>query len=99
MDKDFPVCFGVVKWFDCAKGYGFINGSQDSDVMVHYKDIVMNGYRKLYEGDKVKYQPIYTDGKGWKAINVSQIDPKQSSERLTSQPASGPSDQTSNMVM
>lgn len=45
---------GTVKWFNNARGYGFITGD-DGDVFVHYRSIVGEGYRSLKEGDKVEF--------------------------------------------
>ncbi len=64
---------GIVKWFSRIKGYGFIvpeNG--ESEVFVHYSAIEGEGYRNLYEGDRVKYYEIDL-GKGPQAKQVSQI--------------------------
>lgn len=66
---------GIVKWFSRLKGYGFIhpeNGGKD--VFVHYSAIEGQGYRNLYEGDKVEFELI-DKGKGpqaQKVIPVSQ---------------------------
>jgi cold shock protein len=45
---------GVVKWFNAAKGYGFIQRSNGDDVFVHFSAIQMSGYRTLEEGAEVK---------------------------------------------
>lgn len=47
---------GKVKWFSPEKGYGFIRGSEDEDVFVHYRDILGNGFRTLNQGEEVEYQ-------------------------------------------
>ncbi len=52
---------GKVKWFNAAKGYGFIQLAQDSDVQgsdvfVHYSVIETNGYRSLREGQDVEFE-------------------------------------------
>ncbi|MGH9357244.1 MAG: cold-shock protein [Terriglobia bacterium] len=50
---------GKVKWFNSAKGYGFIG--QDSggpDVFVHYSSIEMDGYKNLQEGDPVEFEVV-----------------------------------------
>ena len=50
---------GVVKWFNNAKGYGFILSEKDNqDVFVHYSSIDMNGYRTLRTGQAVMYESI-----------------------------------------
>lgn len=64
---------GKVKWFDNAKGYGFIVGDGDSrDIFVHHSNIVADGYRSLNEGDEVSFD-LVTGPKGLKAENV-QVD-------------------------
>ena len=48
---------GTVKWFNAEKGYGFIAGDEGGDdVFVHFSAIVMDGYRRLKEGQKVSYE-------------------------------------------
>lgn len=46
---------GTVKWFNGAKGYGFITRQNGEDVFVHFKAIVGEGYKTLSEGDKVQF--------------------------------------------
>ena len=61
---------GTVKWFDDAKGYGFIErGQGEEDVFVHYSAIVGEGYRSLTEGSEVEFD-IEEDAKGPRAANV-----------------------------
>ncbi len=63
---------GTVKWFNSAKGYGFIARDGGKDVFVHYSAIQMDGYRTLSEGDKVEF--IIEDGaKGPQAVNVTKV--------------------------
>ncbi|MBN1577462.1 MAG: cold-shock protein [Chitinispirillaceae bacterium] len=61
---------GVVKWFNEAKGYGFISPDDGSrDVFVHFSAIQSNGFKKLEEGQKVQFEVV--DGaKGPNAQNV-----------------------------
>jgi cold shock protein len=61
---------GVVKWFNEAKGYGFISPDDGSrDVFVHFSAIQSNGFKKLEEGQKVEFEVV--DGaKGPNAQNV-----------------------------
>ncbi|MGC2616160.1 MAG: cold-shock protein, partial [Terracidiphilus sp.] len=47
---------GVVKWFNGAKGYGFIQRSSGEDVFVHFSAIQENGYKTLNEGDPVEFE-------------------------------------------
>ena len=46
---------GTVKWFNGAKGYGFIQRSSGEDVFVHFSAIQENGYRTLNEGESVEF--------------------------------------------
>lgn len=63
---------GTVKWFNGAKGYGFISRQSGEDVFVHFKAIVGDGYRTLNEGDKVQFD-VEKGPKGLQAANVSKI--------------------------
>lgn len=60
---------GKVKWFDNAKGYGFIVSPEGEDVFVHYRAIVGEGYRSLSEGQEVEFTATRGD-KGWQASDV-----------------------------
>ena len=62
---------GTVKWFNAAKGYGFIAHDGGKDVFVHYSAIQMNGYRTLSEGDQVEFA-IEDGEKGPQAVNVTK---------------------------
>lgn len=46
---------GTVKWFNDAKGYGFIQLEQGKDVFVHYSSIEANGFKSLREGQQVQF--------------------------------------------
>jgi CspA family cold shock protein len=63
---------GTVKWFNGAKGYGFISRQGGEDVFVHFKAIVGDGYKKLDEGDQVQFE-VEQGPKGLQATNVLKI--------------------------
>lgn len=63
---------GKVKWFNDAKGYGFIERSDGDDVFVHYTAIAGTGFRSLTEGMEVEFDIV--DGpKGKQAANVTKV--------------------------
>ncbi len=63
---------GTIKWFNDAKGYGFIVREHGDDVFVHFKAIVGDGYKTLEEGDRVQFE-VEQGPKGLQAANVSKI--------------------------
>ena len=63
---------GTVKWFNDAKGYGFLAQDGGKDVFVHHSAIVAEGFRSLTEGDKVEFS-IEQGPKGPAAVNVRKI--------------------------
>lgn len=65
---------GRVKWFNNAKGYGFIEigAGIREDVFVHYSAIEQDGYKSLKDGDVVEFTLIET-AKGKQAINVKEV--------------------------
>jgi CspA family cold shock protein len=63
---------GVVKWFNAAKGYGFIQRSTGDDVFVHYSAIQTSGYRSLDEGAEVEFE-VKQGPKGLQAENVERV--------------------------
>jgi CspA family cold shock protein len=63
---------GVVKWFDNAKGYGFLGRDGGADVFVHYTSIRLEGYKTLEEGDQVEFD-IIQGGKGPQADQVTRL--------------------------
>ena len=64
---------GTVKWFNAAKGYGFISHEGGKDLFVHFSEIQDpgNGYRSLNEGDQVEFT-IGSSPKGPQAVNVTK---------------------------
>jgi CspA family cold shock protein len=62
---------GTVKWFNNAKGYGFIGRADGPDVFVHYSAITSEGYKSLQEGDQVEFE-IAEGQKGPQAANVTK---------------------------
>jgi CspA family cold shock protein len=63
---------GTVKWFNDAKGYGFIEVEGHKDVFVHYSAIRKDGYRSLMEGQTVEFE-VVEGSKGLQAANVAII--------------------------
>ena len=62
---------GTVKWFNNAKGYGFLGRDDGPDVFIHYSAITTEGYKSLQEGDKVEFE-IVQGQKGPLAANVTK---------------------------
>ena len=60
---------GTVKWFNDAKGFGFISRQNGEDVFVHFSAIQENGYRTLNEGETVEFE-LLKGPKGFLAANV-----------------------------
>ncbi len=63
---------GVVKWFNDAKGFGFIQLDDGKDVFVHHSEIKADGFRSLKEGEKVEFD-LLESPKGLKASNVRAL--------------------------
>ena len=60
---------GTVKWFNDAKGFGFITQESGEDVFVHFSAIQAQGFKSLAEGDKVEFE-VTKGPKGLQASNV-----------------------------
>jgi cold shock protein len=63
---------GTVKWFNVAKGYGFISRENGEEVFVHFKEIIGEGYKTLAEGDKVSFE-VTRGPKGLQATGVTKV--------------------------
>ncbi len=63
---------GKVKWFNDAKGFGFVQQEGGPDVFVHYSAIAADGFKSLAAGDKVEFE-VKQGPKGLQAANVRKI--------------------------
>ena len=63
---------GEIKWFNNAKGYGFVGHDNGPDVFVHYSSIQAEGYKSLNAGDKVEFNIIQGE-KGPQADSVNRV--------------------------
>lgn len=63
---------GKIKWFNDAKGYGFIEQESGEDVFVHFSAIQMDGFKTLAEGQDVEFE-IQSGNKGLHAANVTRV--------------------------
>lgn len=63
---------GKVKWFNAAKGYGFITGEDGTEVFVHFSAINGDGYKSLDDGQAVSYD-VKEGDKGPQAVNVTKL--------------------------
>lgn len=63
---------GTVKWFNEARGYGFISRDDQEDVFVHFSAIEGEGFRTLYEGQRVEFD-VEQGTKGLQAVQVRPL--------------------------
>jgi CspA family cold shock protein len=63
---------GTVKWFNDAKGFGFITPESGEDVFVHFRSIQGNGFKSLTEGQKVSFKLV----KGQKGMQADEVNPE-----------------------
>lgn len=63
---------GTVKWFNDAKGFGFITPESGADLFVHFRSITGSGFKSLKEGDKVSFE-VVKGPKGLQADSVQVI--------------------------
>ncbi len=63
---------GTVKWFNDAKGFGFIEQDNGPDVFVHFSEIQADGFKSLAEGDRVSFDVVQGQ-KGPQSANVRKI--------------------------
>jgi len=66
------VVTGTVKWFNEAKGFGFISQSSGEDVFVHFSAIEGDGFKTLADGDRVEFD-VTQGQKGLAAVNVRKV--------------------------
>ena len=63
---------GTIKWFNGAKGYGFISRDSGDDVFVHFSSIIADGFKTLDEGDRVEFN-VEQGEKGLQATSVIKL--------------------------
>ena len=67
------MAFGIVKWFNNHKGFGFIESSEiGKDVFAHFSEVEMEGFKTLQQGASVVYEPL-EGPRGWMAKNIKVI--------------------------
>ena len=72
---------GNVKWFNDAKGYGFISQEDGEDVFVHFSAIQAQGFKSLAEGDRVEFE-VTRGPKGLQAANVQGLSAAPTGPRI-----------------
>jgi CspA family cold shock protein len=71
-DMEKKMAEGTVKWFNDAKGFGFIEQDNGPDVFVHFSEIQGDGFKSLAEGDRVSFE-VTQGQKGPQSANVRKI--------------------------
>jgi CspA family cold shock protein len=82
---------GVVKWFNDAKGFGFIEHTSGKDVFVHYSVIEVDGFKTLKDGEEVEYE-MKEGPKGLQAVKVQRSGQPAGSEDASEEPTLQSSD-------
>ena len=78
-ESDASTLKGIVKWFNDAKGFGFIEHTSGRDVFVHYSVIATEGFKTLKDGESVEYE--FKEGpKGLQAVKVLRSAAEQSEQ-------------------
>jgi len=91
-----PIKHGKVKWFNNAKGYGFIvEEGKSEDLFAHYSAITMDGYKTLKAGQAVDF--VITQGP--KGLHAVQIRPSTEVQTATHVGTSSPTHQSANMTV
>jgi cold shock protein len=81
------MAYGIVKWFNNHKGFGFIESHEfDSDIFAHFSEVEMIGFKTLQQGASVGYEPVQGP-RGWMAKNIRVIAAPALSETANVQPA------------
>jgi len=99
-ESDSSTLKGVVKWFNDAKGFGFIEHSSGRDVFVHYSVIAAEGFKTLKDGETVEYE-LKEGPKGLQAAKVTRTkkDGEESAEAAPSDISSDDSAEEASATM